>query len=123
MKQAFGFGDGEVIDARVSNAHEPVFVEFPVLVSVRTMPLASLVMRLIGETDSNASFTVGPKLFDEPIVQLFRPLAPQECHDGIPADKELRAIAPTRIGRVGKRDCLWISRVPRILCFAHLDER
>ena len=54
MKQAFVFGDGEVINAGQPSAHQPVVIKLPVLVTVRTEPAACLIVPFIGETHGNA---------------------------------------------------------------------
>jgi hypothetical protein len=43
------FPDREIVDARVANAHQPIFVEFPVLVAISPEPIACVVMPLIRE--------------------------------------------------------------------------
>src|SRR5207253_8419822 len=91
---ALGLADRQVVDARMAAPHEPVAVEFPVFVSVRAEPVTAVVVPLVREANGDAIAAHGPELFDETVVQLFAPLAPQELHDGLTAGDELGAIAP-----------------------------
>lgn len=64
-----GFGDGQVVDAGETAAHESVGVEFSVLVAVRAEPAARIVMPFVGETDGNPVVTERPQFLDETAVQ------------------------------------------------------
>src|SRR5688500_20195272 len=46
---AVGFFDGNVVDAGVAQAHQPVLVELPILVAVRAVPVVGVVVPLVGE--------------------------------------------------------------------------
>ena len=54
MELSFGFFDREVVDAGVAVMHDAVFVEFPVFVSVGAVPVAGVVVTLVGEADRDA---------------------------------------------------------------------
>src|SRR6202008_4310860 len=45
--------DRQIVDAGNAQTHQPVLVEFPVLVAVAAIPAAAVVMPLIGKTDCN----------------------------------------------------------------------
>src|SRR5262245_19561518 len=51
---ALACGNGQIVDARDAPLHEPAIVELPVLVAVRAIPVARIVVPLIGETHGNA---------------------------------------------------------------------
>src|SRR5438093_1554164 len=83
---------GQVVDAREAGAHQAVLRELPVLVAVRAKPIAGVIVPLVSEAYGNAIGVEGPKLFDQPIVQLARPLAFEESDDLPPAIGELRTV-------------------------------
>src|SRR5689334_1735661 len=95
-----GLVDGDVVDAGVAYAHQPALVELPVLVAIRTEPLARRVMPLVREAYRDAIAVEGPHLFDQSIVQLFGPLALEERHDLCSSIQEFRAIPPARVFRI-----------------------
>src|SRR5262249_29314384 len=72
---AIVFADGQIVDAGDATAHVAVFVEFPVLVSVGTEPVARVVTPFVGESDSDAVSLKGPKFFYQAIVEFLDPLA------------------------------------------------
>src|SRR6185437_6400642 len=109
---ALGLGDRQVIDAGVTPAHEPAFVEFPVLVAVGAEPRSAVVMPLVREADGDAISGEGPDLLDEAIVELARPLAPEKGDDLGPSGDEFRAVAPAAVLRVGQGDALGIAGIP-----------
>ena len=53
MKQSIRLLDGEVVDAGVAMNHQTVVVELPVLISVRSIPVVRIVVRLVGEAHRN----------------------------------------------------------------------
>src|SRR4051812_39818097 len=120
VEEALVLGDAQVVDAGVPAPHQPVLVEFPVLVAVGAVPVARVVMALVGEAHGDAVALDGPQLLDQAVVQLALPLAGQEGHDLVPAVDELRPVAPLGVDGVGARDLLGIAGVPHVLCHAHL---
>jgi hypothetical protein len=58
-----------------------------------------------------------PDFLDQAVVELAVPLARQERLDGRAALQKLRAIAPTTVRRVGKRDTSRIACIPGV--FGH----
>jgi hypothetical protein len=70
-----GFLDRKIVDASNSKAGKPVLIVLPILISVRTEPVAAVVVKLIGEANSNPIFTKGPDLLNEAIVQFARPFS------------------------------------------------
>ena len=87
-KFPLGFGDGEIVDAGVAGAHVAERVELPVLIAVRTKPVACVVVRLVGEAHGDAVFGERPQLFDQAILIFVRPLAREELDNrGSPGEK------------------------------------
>src|SRR4030088_2119513 len=91
------FLDRQVVDARVTPAHQPVLVELPVLVAVGAKPVSRVVMPFVNEAHCDAIFCERPQLLDEAIVELSCPLAPEEVDDLLPAVCEFRAVSPSGI--------------------------
>jgi hypothetical protein len=54
----------EIVDTGDPAAHEAIFVKFPVLVTVRTIPVTGVIMPLIGKPNGNPIVLESPKLFD-----------------------------------------------------------
>src|SRR5690348_13330927 len=117
---ALALPDRQVVDAGDAQAHQPLGVEFPVLVAVAAEPVAAVVVPFIGEADGDAVLAEGPDFLDQPVVELTRPFALQECLDGGAALDELRAIAPAAVDRIGECDTHRIPRIPGILGAARL---
>ncbi len=109
------FADGQIVDAGKATGHKAIRVEFPVLVSVRPVPVAAVVVPFVGETDGNPVFVKGPQFLDQSVVQLALPLPCQELDDLCATAWEFRSIAPYAIDRVSKRDLLGIATIPAIL--------
>jgi hypothetical protein len=109
---AFTLLDREIVNAGDTKAHQPVLVEFPILIAVAAEPIAAVVVPLIGEAHGDAVLTEGPNFLDQAVVELSAPLAPQECFDGLTALEELRSVPPTAVFGVGKRNASGIARVP-----------
>src|SRR6267378_5280670 len=114
------FPDGKVIDAGQPQPHQAVLVEFPVLIVVRAVPIPRVIVPLIREAYCNPMSPESPKLLDQPVVQLFVPLARKKGGDLLPSIDELRAVPPARIRRIGQGDLLRIAGIPSIFrqtCF------
>src|SRR5690348_12301027 len=92
-----------------------MLIELPVLVAVAAKPVPTIVVPLVGEPHRDSVLAEGPDFFDQPVIELARPLARQERLDGLPALEKLRSIAPAAVGRVGKRDARGVARVPGVL--------
>src|ERR1700733_6099021 len=110
---------GQVVDAREAHPHQPVLVEFPVLVSIAAKPLAAVVVPFVGETHGDAIVPKGPQLLDETVIELARPFARQERLDGLAALEELRAVSPAAVRGVREGHSRWIAAVPCVLGQTH----
>src|SRR5690606_22702473 len=92
--------DRDVVDARLSAAHETVVGELPELVAVRPMPSAGSVMPLVLEAHRDPPLAECPEALTQPVVELPLPLAPQEVFDRGPALDKLVPVPPHGILRV-----------------------
>src|SRR5262249_28474161 len=108
------FLDWKIVDAGNAPAHEAVLIEFPVLVTVAAKPVATVVVPLVGETHRDAVLAEGPVFLDQTVVKLAGPFARQKCFDRRTPLKNLRAIAPVAVGRIGLRDASGVARVPGV---------
>src|SRR6476646_9927350 len=97
-------GDWRVVDAGNAPPHQSPFVELPKFIPIGTKPVAGIVVPLIGETDCHSVLAEPPKLLDQAVIELARPLAPQKSDDLIAALDELGTVPPSAIGRVSKRN-------------------
>src|SRR6202020_2855530 len=116
---SFSLLDREIIDARVAVMHDAIFVELPVLVSVRPKPIAGIVVPFIGETNGDARAVKRPQLLDESIVQFTPPFACEKLLDFVSADHKLRPITPVAIDGISQTNFLWVSRVPSVFAGAY----
>src|SRR6185437_7862240 len=117
---ALGFGDRQVVDARVPAAHEAALIELPVLVAVGAEPGAAVIVPLVGEANRNTIAGERPYLLDQPVVELARPFSLEKGDDLRAAVDEFRAVAPAAVLRVGERHARGLTGVPPILGGAHL---
>ena len=117
---AIGFFDREVVDASVAVVHDAIWIEFPVLVSVGAVPIAGVVMALIGETDGDASSVEGPELFDQAVVEFATPFSGEECDNLFATVDELGPVSPSAVDGVGESDLFGIAGVPSVFGFADL---
>lgn len=106
--------DGQVIDAGVATAHEPVSFEFPVLVAVRPKPVPCIVMPLVGIPNGDAIALERPQLLDESVVELLVPLALKKGLGLGPVVDELGAVAPLGIQGVCRCNPGGVARVPAV---------
>jgi hypothetical protein len=111
--QPIFFFDGKIINAGVANSREPCVIELPILVAIRSKPLAGRVVRLVGEADGNPVPTKSPELLDEPVVQLRRPFPGKEGYDFFASMQELRAVPPITVDGITACDALWVTGMSR----------
>src|SRR5882672_6290336 len=113
--------DRQIVYRGVAAAHQPAFVELPVLVAVGAEPVAGIVTPLIGEAHRDPVAGEGPELLDQPVIELARPFAREESDDRGPPLEEFGAVAPPAILGIGEGDLLRIAAVPAILGRPHLS--
>ncbi len=108
------FADGQIVDAGKATGHEAIRVEFPVLVSVRPVPVSAVIVPFIREADSDSVFEECPQFLDQTIVELALPFPREELNDLGPTGWEFRSIAPDAIDRVSERYLPGIATIPAI---------
>lgn len=112
MEQALALEDWHVIDRGVTLLHEAVFVEQPILVSVRAKPIAIVVMIFIAKTNSNSIVSVGPEFLDQSVVLLADPLVLEKVSHLFAALQKTGTVAPNCVDAVRHFNCIRILHVP-----------
>src|SRR5258708_33642790 len=87
--------DRQIIDRRMAGGCQAVLVELPVLIAVRTKPVARIVMPFVGEADGDAIVSRRPQFLDQAVIKLACPFTPKKCDDLLSADQEVRPVAPS----------------------------
>ena len=65
----------KIVDGRVPYRHQPIVIKFPVLITVRAIPVARIIVPFVSEAYGDAISRKRPEFLDEPVVQLLGPLA------------------------------------------------
>src|ERR1700722_9487879 len=86
--------DRQIVDGSKPQAHQPVLVELPILIAIRPKPTSGVIAPFIGKAHGDSVSLERPKLFDQPVVQLFRPFASEKRDDFLPSIHKLRAVSP-----------------------------
>src|SRR5262245_3432461 len=115
--------DRQVVDAGDPPTHQPVLVEFPILVAVNTKHMTHILVQFVGKAHCDPVVMKGPHLLDQAIIELFVPFACQESFDGVATLQKFRTIAPLTVNAVGERHFGGIARIPRIFGQAYLLRR
>src|SRR4029077_4928024 len=89
MVLAVALFDREVVDAGVTLLHQPRRVVEPILVAVRTEPVAAVVTPLVSEADGDTVSGECPEFLDQAVIQFAYPLALQEGDDCRASDHDL----------------------------------
>jgi hypothetical protein len=92
--------DRQVVDRGEAPLHQPASVELPILVAVGSKPLAAGVTPFVGEADRDPVAVKSPEFLDQPIFELFGPLAVRKPTISRPT--EFGAIPPSAIDCVGE---------------------
>src|SRR5580700_3999987 len=71
--------DWQTVDASQPQAHQPVLIELPILIAIRAKRIPGVVVPFIGTAHRDMIPLERPELFDQPIVQLFCPIAPEKA--------------------------------------------
>src|SRR4030095_15271637 len=88
--------------------------KLPIFVPIRAKPISGIIAPFVCEAHGNSVFVVSPKLFDQPIVEFFGPLALQKLNDLCPSSRELGAVSPARIGRIGESHLFRVTQIPSV---------
>src|SRR6266404_507447 len=86
--------DWQIVDGSKPPAHQPVLIELPVLIAIRAKPISGVIVPFIGKAHCDTAPLERPKLFDQPIVELFRPFSSEKHDDIFPSVHKFRAISP-----------------------------
>jgi hypothetical protein len=114
MKLPIGLGDRLFVDTAVTDLHQAVLAELPVLVAIGPEPMAAVVVVLVGVAHGDAIAGKGPEFLDQPVVEFAVPFSGQERLDLSPAVQELGAIAPAGVLRIGQSDLGRVAAVPAV---------
>src|SRR6266576_3974113 len=85
--------------------------------------MPGIVVPFVGESHRDTIYIVRPKLFDQPVVQFFRPFACEKFDDLLTPVRKFSAISPARIDGVSERHLSWIARIPAVLRQTDLLDR
>jgi hypothetical protein len=123
MIETVGVANRQIVNAGVPVMHQAFCIEFPVFVSVRSIPLCGIVVPLIGKSHGDPGSVERPHFLDQTVVQFLVPLARQKLNDFFPAVHEFRTVAPQAIHRIRQRDALRVPRIPAVLGLANFFNR
>src|ERR1700688_3830102 len=73
--------DWQIVDGSKPQAHQPVLIELPILIAIGAKPIPGVIVPFIGKAHRDTVSLERPKLFYQPIVQLFRPFASEKRDD------------------------------------------
>src|SRR5262245_17914479 len=104
----------QVVNGCKPKLHQTVVIKLPVLVAVRAEPVSGVIVPFVGEPHGDTVFVVSPKLFDQPVVEFFGPLAFQKLNNLSSSGRELCAVSPVRIDCVSQSDLFRITSVPSV---------
>ena len=62
--------NGQVVDGRVARDHQPILREVPVLIPIRSKPVAGVVVPFVCKTHRNPILAEGPQFLDQSIVRI-----------------------------------------------------
>src|SRR2546423_14915777 len=102
MILAVRFLDWQVINGGKAKSHQAIAIKLPVLVAIGAEPIPRIIMPFIGEPHGDAVCVVSPKLFDQPVVEFFGPLAFQKLDDLGSSRPGTGAVFPTRNRRISE---------------------
>src|ERR1700674_5437378 len=86
--------DRHIVDGSKPQAHQPVLIELPILISIGAKPIPGVIVPFIGKAHGDTVSLERPKLLDQPIIQLLRPFASEKRDDFLPSVHEFRAVSP-----------------------------
>src|SRR6266545_2202098 len=98
MILALRFLDWQVINGCKPKSHQAIAIKLPVLVAIGAEPISRVIMPFVREPHGDAVCVVSPKLFDQPVIEFFGPLAFQKLNDLSSSSQALGAVSPAGIG-------------------------
>src|SRR6266540_948702 len=84
----------QVVNGCKPKPHQTVVIKLPVLVAIRAEPVSRVIVPFVSEPHGDTVCVVSPKLFDQPVVKFFGPLAFQKLNDLSSSSRELGAVSP-----------------------------
>src|SRR6266403_2223518 len=102
--------DCQIVDGSKPQAHQPDLIELPIFIAIRAKPIPGVIVPFIGKAHGDTASLERPKLFDQPIVQLFRPFASEKRDDFLPSVYKFRAVSPSRVNGVSQSHLFRITR-------------
>src|SRR5450830_154759 len=97
MEQALSRLDRQVVDAGKAALHQALGVELPVFIAIAAIPLARIVMPLVGKAHGQTFAGEGPQFLDQAVVQLAGPFALEELAGLLAPHREFGPVAPHRV--------------------------
>jgi hypothetical protein len=104
--------DWQIVDRSKPSPHGAGSVEFPVLVSVRAEPVATVVMPFVSEPHGDAIVAKRPQLFDQAVIEFLVPFAGEKSDPldekptedaepamGVQEEREIESSDPDQFGR------------------------
>src|SRR5947209_19542009 len=92
MILASRFRNGKIVDRRVPERHQAILLELPILVSIRSIPMAGVVVPLVSETHRDAVPGERPHFLDQPVIEFLLPLAREKSDDVLASVDELGSV-------------------------------
>src|SRR5438067_5435172 len=86
--------DRQVVNGGKPKAHQAIAIKLPVLVAIGTEPIPRVIVPFVSEPHGDTVCVISPKLFDQPVVKFFGPLAFQKLNDLGPSSRELGPVSP-----------------------------
>jgi hypothetical protein len=75
----------QIVDGSQPHPHQTVLIELPILIAIRAEPIPGVIVPFIGKAHGDMVSLERPKLFDQAVVQLFRPFAPEKRDNVLPS--------------------------------------
>ena len=114
MVLSVGFLDWQVVDTCNPPGHEPIRIEFPIFVSVRSEPVSAVIVKLVSEAHGDPVITESPYFFDKPIIQFLSPLPLEKLNDLLSSGHELGAVPPNAVDCISKSYLFGVAAVPAV---------
>src|SRR5262249_421641 len=103
-----------IVDGRMARRHQTLFIELPILIAVRSVPVSRIVMTFISEANGDPVVLKRPKFLDQSVVAFTRPFASKRGDSLAAADDEFGSVAPPALFGVAKRHFFGVARIPGI---------
>src|SRR5215831_16548914 len=114
---AFLLLDRIIIRTHISDTHETIIIEFPMLITMSTHPLIRVICipTLVLKSYRNTIFSITPDFLHKAIIQFFCPFPFKEFYYCLSSCEEFCPITPPRIRCVSLRNNFWVACIPSVL--------